>query len=100
MLGIADHFLPEVVRLLVDAGADTASTVRIKGVQDEDVAFDSSLAFTNRCLGEKKLLDGEDATEEQHTWQAIRRLLIMRVEAVHAVSWLWASRAACVARAV
>lgn len=91
---------PRTVRMLVDAGADTTSAVRLSDVEGTVWFNDTPLAFTNRCLLEKKSVGGNDATEEQlHIWQAIRRLL-MRVEAVHAVSWSWARDVSCIARAV
>ena len=93
-------FAPKVVRQLVDAGLDPTSNVTWKGDNDEEFNVGSPLACTNELLRRKTLTTGEDATEEQlHTWQAIRRFL-MRVEAVDAVSWLWASHARCDARAV
>lgn len=81
---------PRVVRLLVDAGVDTASAVPITKTQgDYGAVFDTTLLdFTTRNL-RKKTAGGKAATEEElHRLKAIRRLLL-RVEAVHAVSWLW-----------
>ncbi len=71
---------PRIVRLLVDAGADTKSAnPRIN---------QTPLATASRMLREKKI-NGKDATEDQlHRLEGVRRLLL-RVEAVHAVSFLW-----------
>ena len=79
---------PRTVRLLVDAGADTTSAVRT--TDGGEVVFNGTpLALATRYLREKKVKDGEDATEDQlHQLEAIRRLLL-RVKAVHAVSWVW-----------
>ena len=80
---------PRVVRSLVDAGADTTLPVRVIntpacGVESNETPLDA----TNRCLRDKNL-DGKNATEEQlQGLEGIRRLLI-RVETVHALSWLW-----------
>lgn len=87
------------VRLLLDAGADSSSTVRV--VNDRGGVFfnDTPLNLANCCIREKTVVGGyhslktgrhtTDATEEMlHALQAVRRLLL-RVEAVHAVSWLW-----------
>ena len=75
---------PRIVQLLVDAGADTESALRLT-----DVSWNAPpLAVATRMLREKKI-DGKAATEEQlHKLEGVRRLLL-RVEAVHALSWLW-----------
>ncbi len=79
---------PRIVRLLVDAGADTRSAVPVTYDEDEVAFNETPLATASRMLREKEI-DGEDATEEQlHGLEGIRRLLL-RVEAVHAVSFLW-----------
>lgn len=90
---------PRVVRLLVDAGADTTSALRLTdapgGVNDHNTA----LAFTNKRLREKKVR-GSHATEEQlYRLEAIRRLLL-REEAAHAISWLWPRGILSAAKAV
>ncbi len=88
-----------VVRLLVDAGADTTSAFRITNTAGGDfVSNITPLDLTHRCLCTKKV-DWTDATEEQlHGLEGIRRLLL-RVEAVHAVSWLWPDVAPMISRA-
>ncbi len=80
---------PRVVRLLVDAGADTASAVRVAGPPGvEDVSSKTPLDLAIRTLRKKKV-EGQVATQEQlHGLEGIRRLLL-HVEAVHAVSYLW-----------
>ncbi|CAM9581948.1 unnamed protein product [Ectocarpus fasciculatus] len=84
---------PRIVRLLVDAGADTTSAARVTDSQGELEFNGTLLAVTTSCLREKTLAQGKPATEEHlHRLEAIRRLLL-RVEAVHAVSWLWPSDA-------
>lgn len=78
---------PRVVRLLVDAGADT-SVLRLKsaGVCQNI----TPLAYVTQHLREKNVR-GVDLTEAQLcSLEAVRRLLL-RVEAVHAASWLWRS---------
>ncbi len=88
---------PRITRMLVDAGADTSTAIHLS--IGEKVYFDGTpLAYTELCLANKNA-GGEDATESQlQSMEAIRRLL-MRVEACHAVSWLWASNAHAVPRA-
>lgn len=77
-----------VTRLLIDAGADTTHVVRITGNQRGFRFVGTPLALTNRCLREKEI-NGKAATQDQlYKLEAIRRMLL-RVEAVHAVSWLW-----------
>eukprot|EP00903_Cladosiphon_okamuranus_P019102 g17578.t1 len=88
-----------IVRMLVDAGADVSLALRLSDAQGKVRFHDTPLAFTDQCLREKKSIGGQDATEEQlHVWQAIRRVL-MRVEAIHAVSWSWVRDVPCTARA-
>ncbi|CAM9703108.1 unnamed protein product [Ectocarpus sp. 13 AM-2016] len=83
---------PRIARLLADAGADMTSAVQVINSMGELVFDGTPLAFTTSRLREK-IENGQPATEEHlHTLEAIRRLLL-RVEAVHAVSWLWPSDA-------
>ena len=77
-----------VVRLLVGAGAATTSTVRQTGGEGSAALDGASLALTNWMLREKKVKGEKASTDQLHRLEAIRRLLL-RVEAVHAVSWLW-----------
>lgn len=88
--GMVQLISPRVVRLLVDAGADTTKALR---VGNEDGGVDNHgtpLAYTNQLLREKKVR-GIDLTDEQlDRLEAVRRLLL-RVQAVHATSWLWHS---------
>lgn len=88
-----------IVRMLVDAGADTTSAVRLtgtSGVGPTVIFNDTPLALTTRVLREKKFIGGKDATEKKlHGLEAIRRLLLC-VEAVHAVSWLWPTDVPCI----
>lgn len=89
---------PRVVRLLMDAGADTRLGSRIpNGGGSSD--YVTPLGRTNDNL-RSKCVAAKPATEEQlHRLEAIRRLL-MRVEAVHAQSWLWHTDVVSNARAV
>lgn len=84
---------PRIARMLVDAGADTRSAVAItNGISGMVVFNETPLALTRSILGQKTIA-GRDATEEQlNGLEGIRRLLL-RVQAVHAVSWLWLSQA-------
>lgn len=84
---------PRVVRLLIDAGADVRHSVRIKDVMGRVVFNDTPLVFTTRRIHEKKTGLKEATLEQVHGLEGIRRLLL-RVEAVYAVSWLWPSAAA------
>ena len=79
---------PRIVRLLVDAGVDTSSVARFTNIEGEVVFDGTPLTCTTMMLRER-IVPGEDATEEQlHKVEGIHRLLL-RVEAVHAVSLLW-----------
>lgn len=85
--GIVSPF-PRIVRLLVDVGADTTSALLLKG-EGRVVRFnDTPVAFATKCLREKKFSNTEFTEKDLRRLEAIRRLLL-RVEAIHAVSWLW-----------
>lgn len=76
----------------MDAGADTTTAVRVMAADGSGrvVFHGTPLAFTCSLLA-GKVLKQKDATESQlHSLEATRRLLV-RVEAAHAVSSLWAS---------
>ncbi len=87
-----------IVRLLLDAGADAASFIDLR----EPVA-DGGLMFTGTPLAlattvqRSERFHHEGVTEEQLNKLEAARRLLMRVEAVHAVSWLWPRDAAPVA---
>ncbi|CAM9646209.1 unnamed protein product [Ectocarpus sp. 13 AM-2016] len=82
---------PRVARLLMDAGADAASVFRGRNWDGELIFNDTPLAFTTSYIRRKVVAYDEPATEEHlHRLEAIRRLLL-RVEAIHAVPWLWPS---------
>ena len=86
--GVRQLISPRIVRMLVDAGADTTSDVRVRTGEGDFYFCGTPLAYATLCLRDKKIW-GEDATEEQlHRLEAARRLML-RVEAVRAVSWLW-----------
>ncbi|CAN0338029.1 unnamed protein product [Pylaiella littoralis] len=84
---------PRIARMLVDAGADTTSPVLLRAEEGRVAYNDTPLTYTTRLLRWKIVFTEEDelgdATEEQlHRLEAIRRLLL-RVEAVRSVCWLW-----------
>ncbi|CAM9733507.1 unnamed protein product [Ectocarpus fasciculatus] len=90
---------PRIVRLLVDAGADTTSPIRITDSKGELLFNGTPLALTSSWLREELDANGKTATEEYlRRLKAIFRLLL-RVEAVHAVSWLWPSNAPFISHA-
>lgn len=83
---------PRIVRLLLDAGAD--ETLGSRHVQFGEVSNETALAITDRYLDRKSVRKGEIATEKQlNQLQGIRRM-ILRVEAIRAISWLWPSNIA------
>lgn len=78
---------PGVGRLLIDTGADTISTVRCTNVDGETTFNGTPLDFASHSR--REMVKKKTATEEKlHGLEAIRRLLL-QVDAVHAVSWLW-----------
>lgn len=84
---------PRVVRLLIDAGADVRRSVLIKDVTGRVVFNDTPLVFTTRRIHEKKSGLVDATAKQLHGLEGIRRLLLL-VEAVYAVSWLWPNAAA------
>ncbi len=80
---------PRVVRLLVDAGADTTSAARLIDMETGEVVLNETpLCFTTYMIRERSVA-GCVATEEQiHRLEGVRRLLL-QVEAARAESWLW-----------
>ncbi|CAM9485924.1 unnamed protein product [Ectocarpus fasciculatus] len=90
LLGGIQHYRPRVVRLLVDAGADTTSPVPVSNQPRGNDSSITPLGFTMNLLGNKVARPGTASQEELNKLEAIRRLLL-RVEAVNAISWLWSS---------
>ena len=85
---------PRIVRLLVDAGADTTSVVRFTDTDGEVVFDDTPLALTVLYLRSRRMGQEKITEEGLYQLEAIHRLL-MQEEAVHAVSWLWPSDIPC-----
>ena len=74
--------------MLVDAGPDTNSPCQLMLRKGSNMTC-TPLSLTNLFLREKAFLVKEDLTEEEfHRLEAIR-LLLVRVDAIRAVSWLW-----------
>ncbi|CAM9360182.1 unnamed protein product [Ectocarpus sp. 6 AP-2014] len=86
-------------RLLVDAGADTTSTVTMADVQGFGLMAYTPKEIAMRRIRRKKVERTEDISDEQlGSVEAIRRLLL-QVEAVRAISWLWPGNNPSVAHA-
>eukprot|EP00752_Nemacystus_decipiens_P011398 g10124.t1 len=82
---------PKVVRLLIDAGADTTSSLQMPGLDLrgwEEVIRSTPLDFAEQYISEKAANDKQLTEEELRGLEAVRRVL-MQVDAIHAVSWLW-----------
>lgn len=79
---------PRVVRMLLDAGADTVSKVQLSMPDGVPFFHGNPLDFVKVYVGQKK--EGDASGETLKMLEAIRRMLL-RVEAIHAVSWLWHS---------
>ena len=77
----ADAGLSTLVRAMIDAGAHSDT---------RDFSGETPLDSVSRKLRAKKTGDKDDAAEEDRLRRldGVRRLLL-RVEAVHALSWLW-----------
>lgn len=90
LLCAIDGTSPRIVRMLVDAGADTDSSVELTNPEGR-LAFSITPQTYVSVMLRDKTVGADAATEAQlERLQAIRRLLL-RVEAVRAGSWLWAS---------
>lgn len=90
-----DFAFPRIARLLLDAGAD--ETAKILAVDKQGLVMyrGTPLALAIRKLRMNES-QGKPATEEQiHRLEAIRRMLL-QVEAVPALSWLWPGSVPCV----
>ena len=86
--GVLQLISPRIVQLLVDAGADTTKALR--ATDAEGIVFNcgTPLAYTIQNLRRKEAGEKDLTTEQLHRLEAVRRLLL-RVEAVRAVSWQW-----------
>lgn len=76
-----------IVRLLIDAGADTTLAARFA---TQSFVERTPLAFATDLFRFKTIMGGrKDATKKQLEILADTRRLLLRVDAVHAVSCLW-----------
>lgn len=87
-----------IARRLIDAGADTTSAVRLTGTITTATGELLSRSYTPLDFAIAGA--GEYATEEELEILADTRRLLLRVPAVHAVSWLWPSDTPTIADAV
>lgn len=76
--------------MLVDAGADTTSTVRVRNSIGQVILDHSPMACPVVSPDERNVLGGRATNERLRRLEAIRRLLL-QVEPVHAGSWLFGS---------
>lgn len=79
---------PRVVRMLVEAGADTSPTLTSRNKNGLIVHKSAPLALTEHYLREKKIA-GKTATEEELRRLEAARRVLSQEKAIHAVSWLW-----------
>ncbi|CAM9512396.1 unnamed protein product [Ectocarpus fasciculatus] len=79
---------PKVVRLLLDAGANERLTRPVSYSFRGPLENETLLALANRNLGYETHKGNPATKEEMNRLEEARRLL-MQVEAVRAVSWLW-----------
>lgn len=84
---------PRTTRLLVDAGADTTTPIKVSDNEGDVLSNRTPLAFVTGLL-RGKTIEGKKATEEQLNSMEGTRRVLMRVDAVRAVSWLWPRDAA------
>lgn len=89
---------PRIARLLIDAVAHARSAVEIKTPAGGSFFKGTPLGFATACLRRRSVQGGAATQKQLNRLVAIPRLLL-RVEAVHAVSWWWPRGAASAARA-
>lgn len=92
---------PRVVRLLIDAGADTSASYSALDMQrgGEIVCRLTPLALVEHYISERTSASGLKRTEgDLKGLEAIRRLLL-QVDALGAVSWLWRAPSSAFGRA-
>ncbi|CAN0238508.1 unnamed protein product, partial [Scytosiphon promiscuus] len=90
VISCAPH-APRIMRMLMDAGADAKSALPLVGLNGMFVPIKTPLNLVDIYIAEKRVGRGRAATKEElSTMQAMRRLLLL-VDAVHAISWLWHS---------
>ncbi|CAN0031393.1 unnamed protein product, partial [Ectocarpus sp. 12 AP-2014] len=83
---------PRVLRLFLDAGADTASTVRIANEEGVQIFSGTPLAYTTWLLRVQQAQAIDSTKGQPCSLEAVRRMLL-QLEAIRAVSWCWQSDA-------
>ncbi|CAN0173390.1 unnamed protein product [Ectocarpus sp. 6 AP-2014] len=83
---------PRVLRLFLDAGADTASTVRIANKEGVEVFSGTPLAYTTWLLRDQQAQAIDSTKGQPCGLKAVCRMLL-QLEAIRAVSWCWQSDA-------
>ncbi|CAM9484934.1 unnamed protein product, partial [Scytosiphon promiscuus] len=81
---------PRVVRLLLDAGADSSPTFTFRNMEGSLVKNGTPLALAAYLLRARKAGGHPETDEQLRRLEAVRSLLL-REKAIHAVSWLWHS---------
>lgn len=84
--------------LLIDAGADVTSAFQFKGARRTPLAWIDYFFLCEKGHPREEEEITLTSDEELGGMEATRRLLL-RVDAVHAVSWLWRSNAVPIAHA-
>lgn len=75
---------PRIARMLIDAGVDTTSAVRVLKLGIVPVE-ETPLELMDRYLGENRVIGRDIAEEQAHKLDAVHRLLLT-AEVVHAAS--------------
>ncbi|CAM9406351.1 unnamed protein product [Ectocarpus fasciculatus] len=89
-IGLGGFSSARIVRMLVDAGADTISRVYLRNTHGGVVFDGTPLEMLASFVREKAAEGGETAKKQLHELEAIR-LVLLRGEAARALSWLWPS---------
>lgn len=87
-IGMAGKCSPRILRMLVDVGADTTSSVLIRNNWGVPVGCGPPMKLVTDTV-RNRTLGGRQATEDDLNRLEAARRLLLRVDAVHATSWLW-----------
>ena len=88
-LGVPRTYSHRVLRMLIDAGANTEFPISIVGDNDRILSETSPLGMTTRVIQLKKF-NGRRFADESIPWVERMHRLLLQVGAVRAVSWGWA----------
>lgn len=87
-LSVPRTYSHRVLRMLIDAGANTEFPIDIVGDNDRVLSETSPLGMTTRVIQHKKF-NGIGFTDQSIPWVERMHRLLLQVGAIRAVSWGW-----------